>query len=414
MAAIRPFKGIRPASAFVEKVAFNPNNLMNENERKEAAQKNSLSFAHVVKPRIDFPDSISKTDPVLFAHAKNYFDKLIKDKILLQDEEEYFYVYRQMLNGRSQTGVIACYHVKEYEEGRIKKHEYTREEKEKENVDGLLVTGMSSNPIFLAYNPVSEIDTLVNQVTGTEPDVHFKSDQSVYHTLWVVKNKELVEKLLLMFNNHVKEVYIADGHHRAASAAIVARKLKEANPSHTGTELYNYLLTCLFPANQLKIYDYNRVVKDLNGHTKENLLKEIEKKFTVEKVSEEKYAPKTLHEIGMYLGNNWYALRPLENTFSNDPVGILDVTILQNNLLNPILGIQDPRTDKRIDFVSGVKGLSSLEKKVNKGKAEIAFALYPVSMQQLFAVSDVGEIMPPKSTWFEPKLLSGLVIYKFK
>ncbi len=414
MAVIRPFKGIRPAPAFVEKVAFNPNNLMNEDERKESAKKNPLSFAHVVKPRIDFPENIGKADPVLFAHAKNYFDKLLKDGVLLQDEEEYFYVYRQMLDGRSQTGVIACYHVKEYEEGRIKKHENTMEEKEKENVEGLLVTGMSSNPIFLAYNPVSEIDTLVNQVTGTTPDAHFKSEQGVYHTLWVIKDKALVEKLRMLFNDQVKEAYIADGHHRAASAAIVARKIREANPSHTGTEPYNYLLTCLFPANQLKIYDYNRIVKDLNGLSKEKFLQVVEKNFTIEKVADEKFTPKSFHEIGMYLNNKWYALRPRENTFKNDPVGILDVTILQNNLLEPVLGIHDPRTDKRIDFVSGVKGLSSLEKKVNKGKAEVAFALYPVSMHQLFAVSDIGEIMPPKSTWFEPKLLSGLVIHKFR
>jgi len=414
MAVIRPFKGIRPAVALGEKVAINPNNLMNEDERKEAAKKNPFSFAHVVKPRIDFPDSISKNNPVLFAHARNYFEKLVKDNVLLQDESECFYVYRQILDGRSQAGVIACYHVKEYEEGRIKKHENTRAEKESENVEHLLATGISSNPIFLAYNPVSEIDTLINQVMGTQPDVHFKSEQNVYHSLWVIREKEIDEKLQQLFNERVKETYIADGHHRAASAAIVARKMREENPSHTGTEPYNYLLTCLFPANQLKIYDYNRIIKDLNGHTKESLLKEIEKNFSVEQVSKEKYAPKALHEIGMYLEDKWYILRPKDGSFRNDPVGILDVTILQNNLLEPVLGIHDPRTDKRIDFVSGVKGLSQLEKKVNKGKAEVAFALYPVSIRQLFEVSDADEIMPPKSTWFEPKLLSGLVIYKFK
>lgn len=414
MDKIIPFKGIRPVKTLVEKVAVFPNNLMNEPERRDEAKKNPYSFAHIVKPKIDFPEATSKTAPQLFEHAKKYFDKLINDQILVEETTECFYVYRQMLDGRSQTGVVACYHVDEYFNNKIKKHEHTREEKELENVEHMMVTGMSSNPIFLAYNPVNEIDTLINQVKATVPEYHFISDNDAYHSLWVVNDEEIISRLKILFNSKVDVSYIADGHHRAASAARVAKLMREANPNHTGTEPYNYLLTCLFPANQLKIYDYNRVVKDLNGLSNEELIEKVKENFDVIAMNETEFAPSSLHKIGMYLGEHWFELTPKPNTFKNDPVNRLVVSILQHNILDPILGIKDPRTDKRMDFYPGTKGLTSIEKRVDKGKSAVAFALYPVSMQQLFDVSDAGEIMPPKSTWFEPKLLSGLIIYSIR
>ncbi len=414
MDRIIPFKGIRPVKTLVDKVAVFPNNLMNEPERRDEAKKNPYSFAHIVKPKIDFADSTSKTDPQLFEHAKKYFDKLLNDKILVEETTECFYVYRQMLDGRSQTGVVVCYHVDEYFNNKIKKHEHTREEKELENVEHMMVTGMSSNPIFLAYNPVNEIDTLINQVKATVPEYHFISDNDAYHSLWVVNDEDIISRLKILFNSKVDVSYIADGHHRAASAARVARLMSEANPHHTGTEPYNYLLTCLFPSNQLRIYDYNRVVKDLNGLSNEELIEKVKEKFDVKAINENEFAPSSLHKIGMYLGEHWFELTPKPNTYKNDPVNRLVVSILQNNILDPILGIKDPRTDKRMDFYPGTKGLTSIEKRVDKGKSAVAFALYPVSMQQLFDVSDAGEIMPPKSTWFEPKLLSGLIIYSIR
>ena len=411
---IIPFKGIRPKKSLVEQVAIFPNNLMNEDERKKEAKQNPYSFAHVVKPRIDFDDDTPKNAPEIFEHAKNYFEQMLRDKTIIADEQKCFYVYRLILDRRSQTGVTCCYHVDEYLNNNIRRHEHTREDKELENVEHMMAVGMSSNPIFLAYNPVNEIDTLVNQITATIPEYHFTGDNDVDHSLWVVSDETLVAQLTKLFNENVSVSYIADGHHRAASAARVAKLMRAANPKSTGEEPYNYLLTCLFPSNQLKIYDYNRVVKDLNELSSKELLEKLNKNFSVRKADEKNYAPSSLHKIGMYLDECWYELSPRENSFSDDVINRLDVSILQQNILSPLLGINDPRTDKRIDFLAGTKGLSPLEKKVNKGKAEVAFALYPVSMQQLFDVSDAGEIMPPKSTWFEPKLLSGLVIYSFR
>jgi len=412
MKRIKPFQGIRPIKVMAEKISLNPNNLMNEEERREAARRNPYSFAHVVKPRIDFGDSISKTDDKLFEHAGNYFKKLMQEGCLIQDERACFYVYMQMMEGRVQTGVVSCFHVLEYEEGRMKKHEHTRADKEEENVKHLMATGLSSNPIFLAYNPVSEIDTLVNQVKAGVPDYHFESDFGVVHSLWVVDDPKQVDRMSLLFNERVKETYIADGHHRAASSALYARMMREQQPDAPADAPFNYMLTCLFPANQLRIYDYNRIVRDLNGLSEAEFLERIQEKFTVEDYHEEDFVSHQLHHFGMYLGGHWYSLHARPGSFANDPIGSLDVSILQDNLLAPLLGILDPRTDKRIDFVAGTKGLSFLEKRVNKGKAAVAFALFPCTMEQLFAVADAGDVMPPKSTWFEPKLLSGLIIYK--
>lgn len=412
MQRIKPFAGIRPSKALADKVAIMPNNLMNEDARREAAQKNPISFAHVIKPRIDFPEGTEKTDPRLFDYAANYFKRLLQEQALFQDTKDCYYIYRQTLNGRSQTGVVARYHISEYQNGNIKKHEHTRSEKESENVKHILATGIQSNPVFLAYNAVPVLDTYINTLTAETPDYHFKSDFNVYHTLWVIYKDEQIQTLSKLLNEHIRVSYIADGHHRAASASLVADIKKRENAHHRGDEDYNYLHTCLFPANQLKIYDYNRIVKDLNGLSSEEFMKRISEKFEISLSEVNPYVPERNHEMGMYFDGKWYKLKAREGTYTNDPIGVLDVHILQQNLLGPILDISDPRTDKRIDFLEGTKGVAALEKKVSRGKSAVAFAVYPVSMQQLFDVSDAGLIMPPKSTWFEPKLLSGLITYK--
>lgn len=412
MQRIKPFAGIRPSRALADKVALLPNNLMNEDNRREAAQKNPISFAHVIKPRIDFPEGIDKTDQRLFDYAAEYFKKLLQEQAIFMDDKACYYIYRQTLHGRSQTGVIARYHISEYQKGNIKKHEHTRSEKESENVKHILATGIQSNPVFVAYNAVPEIDTLINTLTAETPEYHFKSDYNVYHTLWVIKQEDSIARLSELMNKHISVSYIADGHHRAAAASIVADMKRAENSQHSGKEDYNYLHTCLFPANQLKIYDYNRIVKDLNGLSSEAFMTAVSEKFEIKSSDVTPYIPQQCHKIGMYFDGRWYELTAREGTYTQDPIGVLDVHILQENLLSPVLGIKDPRTDKRIDFLEGTKGLAALEKKVSRGKSAVAFALYPVSMKQLFDVSDAGLIMPPKSTWFEPKLLSGLVSYK--
>jgi uncharacterized protein (DUF1015 family) len=412
MQRIKPFAGIRPSKALADKVAILPNNLMNEDNRREAALRNPISFAHIIKPRINFPEGTEKTDQRLFEFAAEYLQKLLNEKAIFQDTQACYYIYRQTLNGRSQTGIVARYHLQEYFNGNIKKHEHTRSEKESENVKHILTTGIQSNPVFLAYNPVSEIDTFVNTLTAELPDYYFLSDFNVYHTLWVVHDEQHINTLSQLLNEKIPYTYIADGHHRAASAALVAEMKKKENANHSGEEDYNYLHTCLFPANQLKIYDYNRIVKDLNQLSSGLFLQKVAERFEVQVADVSPFVPQQIHEIGMYFDNKWFKLHAKAGTYPNDPIGVLDVSILQENLLSPILGIKDPRTDKRIDFLEGTKGLAALEKKVSRGKSAVAFALYPVSMKQLFDVSDAGLIMPPKSTWFEPKLLSGLITYK--
>ncbi len=412
MQRIKPFAGIRPTKALADKVAILPNNLMNEDNRREAAIRNPISFAHVIKPRINFTEGIEKTDQRLFDFAAEYLLKLMREKTVFQDDQECYYIYRQTLNGRSQTGLVARYHLQEYVNGNIKKHEHTRSEKESENVKHIITTGIQSNPVFLAYNPVPEIDTLINTLTAEVPDYHFESDLHVFHSMWVIRDAQQIQTLTQLLNERVPYTYIADGHHRAASASLVAEMKRKENPNHTGKEDYNYLHTCIFPANQLKIYDYNRIVKDLNQLSSEVFLKKILERFDVQLSDVSPFIPQHVHDIGMYFDNKWFRLKAKEGTYANDPISVLDVSILQENLLSPILGIVDPRTDKRIDFLEGTKGVAALEKKVSRGKSAVAFALYPVSMKQLFDVSDAGLIMPPKSTWFEPKLLSGLITYK--
>lgn len=410
---IKSFKGIRPQKALAKLVAFSPNNFMSDADRVMAALDNPLSFAHVIKPKIHFPEVRSKTDQELLDFSRAYLDKLIEDEIIEQDSSDCYYIYRLIMNGRAQTGIVAISHLDDYTEGKIKKHEHTREEKEKENVVHILNMGMYSNPVFLAYPPVEAIDRIVNKITvNEEPEYDFTSSGKIRHTFWAVRDKDMTDAITSLFETKVPESYIADGHHRAASSAIAGKQLAEKNKRHTGNEPYNYFLTCFFPGDQLKIFEYNRLVKDMNGLSEDDFLKKLKEKFNIKKVNDA-YQPQQPHYFGMLLKSGWYELKAKDGTYDNDPVSSMDVSILQKNILDELLGIKDPRTDKRLDFIEGVKGLEPLEKRVKKEKAEAAFSLYPVTMEQLFAISDAGEVMPPKSTWFDPKLLSGLIVYKF-
>ncbi|MEO5675899.1 MAG: DUF1015 family protein [Chitinophagales bacterium] len=411
---IKPFRGYRPVPELAAKVAIIPNNLMNEPDRRRAAKNNAYSFAHIAKPGIDFSDDLLKTDLQLFEYSRKYFEKLLAERIIIRDTVPSFYIYRLTMDSRSQTGLICCMNIRDYRAGKIKKHEHTREEKEIENALQIEVTHLNSNPVFLAYTPVTEIDQLVDSITISQrPLYHFASENGVLQNLWVVNENDAVEKLIASFGYRVPAAYIADGHHRAAAANIFSKKIN-SQPVDSASKDYDYFLTCLFPANQLKIYDYNRVVKSLKVPDEKIFIKKVEEKFYVEEAQRVPYDPHKKHHFGMYLNGKWFRLKAKPGTYKEDPVSALDVSILQNNLLNPILGIHDPRTDKNIDFIAGVKGLKELERRVNKGKAAVAFSLYSVSMDELMAVSDAGEVMPPKSTWFEPKLLSGLVIFRME
>jgi uncharacterized protein (DUF1015 family) len=418
---IKPFKGYRPVPELAEKVALIPNNLMNEPDRRRVARNNPYSFAHVVKPRLNFPDNEANSDQQLFDFAKKYFEKLINEGIIIRDKFPSFYVYRMTMDERSQTGLTCCLNIKDYNEGKIKKHEHTRPEKVSENALQIESTRLNTNPVFLAYSPVKEIDKLIESITSLKPDYDFLSDAGVRQNLWVIRDDKIIQNLIELFEEKVSAAYIADGHHRAAASFIFSKKIHERNrnqPDLFGDASlpkdYDYFLASLFPSNQLKIYDYNRVVKSLNGLDEKFFLKKVEENFLIDEARRIPYDPRKPHRFGMFLGGKWYRLKAKEGTYPDDPIGVLDVSILQNNLLEPVLGIHDPRVDRNIDFIAGVKGLKELEKRVNKGKAAAAFSLFPVTMDQLMIVSDAGEVMPPKSTWFEPKLLSGLVTFRME
>lgn len=411
---IKSFKGFRPVPELASKVALNPNNLLAEPARREEARRNPYSFAHVVKPRINFPDDTPKTEQQLFDFARRYFQKMVDDGTLVRDEKPALYVYRQSMDNHSQTGLICCLHVNDYLDFKIKKHEHTRADKENENVLHIKSTLLNSNPVFLAYEPVDEIDIEIGFITnGSVPEYDFINDYGVRQEVWVVKQQKTIDRLTDLFDKQVSCTYIADGHHRAAAAAIYARQMEDQKDKLKSND-FNYMQVCMFPANQLRIYDYNRIVKSLNGLSEKEFIRLVSEKFEVKEASRSPYDPTKPHRFGMYLNNKWYKLKAIEGTYPDDAVGSLDVSILQDNLLNPILDIKDPRIDKRIDFIPGVKGLAALEKAVIKGKAAVAFSLYSVSMKELFAISDMNEVMPPKSTWFEPKLMSGLIIFKME
>lgn len=406
---IKPFKGVRPQRELASEIASRPYDVLNSKEAQNEATEKSL--LHIIKPEIDFhPIADEHSEEVYNKAVDNY--KLWKENgWLVQDETQRYYVYAQTMEGRTQYGLVVACHADDYMSGAIKKHELTRRDKEEDRMIHVRIQNANIEPVFFSYPAVAELDALVAEVIKAEPENDFVAEDGFGHTFWLVpedKNDQITELFA-----QIPALYVADGHHRTAAAALVAAEKKSQNPAHTGDEEYNYFLSVVFPDNQLKIIDYNRVVKDLNGLTKEELLGKLSETFEVEAMGAEIYKPDVLHNFAMYLDGVWYSMTAKAGTYDDsDPIGVLDVTILSNLVLDEILGIKDLRTDKRIDFVGGIRGLGELSRRVDSGEMAVAFALYAVSMQQLIDIADSGNIMPPKTTWFEPKLRSGLVIHE--
>ncbi len=406
MITIQPFKALRPEAQLASKVASRPYDVLNSREAKTEAQGNPYSFLHITKSEIDLPDETDVHSPAVYEKAKENLEAFVSRKFLFRESKGCYYIYQLVMNGKSQTGLVCGSSVNDYNNGLIKKHEFTRPDKELDRITHIKTTGAQTGNVFIAYRNVNEIDELIqNWKTERNPVYDFVADDGVGHTIWVVNDDDTIQQITRLFAEKVPCTYIADGHHRAASAAKVRSAL--GNDITNGA---NYFLTTLFPSNQLHIMDYNRLVKDLNGSSKDHFLSALENTFTISKTGAA-FSPAHLHEFGMYLDQHWYSLTAKEGTYTTDPIGILDVTILQNNILDPLLNIKDQRTDKRIDFVGGIRGLAELEKRVNSGEMAVAFSLYPVSIQQLFDIADSGNVMPPKSTWFEPKLRDGLLTH---
>lgn len=406
MITIQPFTALRPEAQLAKQVASRPYDVLNSKEARVAAQGNPESFLHITKSEIDLPEEIDVHDQLVYDKAKENLDAFISRKILFRENKACYYIYQLLMNGKSQTGLVCGSSVNDYEQGLIKKHEFTRPEKELDRINHIKITGAQTGNVFIAYKQVPEIDKLIDGWKNDRSPVYdFTADDGIQHTIWIVNDDDTITEITRLFKELVPCTYIADGHHRAASAAKVRTTLGQAI-----TPASNYFLTTLFPSNQLSIMDYNRVVKDLNGLSDERFLEALKENFTVAPV-DKAFSPAALHQFGMYLGGQWYQLTAMPNRYTTDPIGVLDVTILQNNLLDPVLGIKDQRTDTRIDFVGGIRGLLELERRVNSGEMAVAFSLHPVSIQQLFDIADSGNVMPPKSTWFEPKLRDGLLTH---
>ncbi len=411
MAILKAFKGIRPVKDKAALIASRPYDVLNKDEARIEAGNNKYSYLHVIKPEIDLADDMNPYSPEVYNKGKENFDKLKSDGVLFQDEKEYLYIYAQTMNGKTQYGIVGGAGVEDYMNNVIKKHELTRPDKEEDRKNHVRVSGMNYEPVFFSYPAVQEIDNIVAEITKEQPEYDFTAEDGVGHHFWVIRDQNKIDRIIELFGE-LPATYVADGHHRTAAAALVGNERKEKNPNHDGNEEYNFFLAVHFPDNQLTIIDYNRVVKDLNGLTKEEFLTKLEQGFSVEKKGIDIYKPDQLHNFSMYLDGEWYSLTAKEGTFDDhDPIGVLDVTILTKQVLAPILDIQDLRRSKRIDFVGGIRGLGELKKRVDSGEMNVAFALYPVSMKQLIDIADSGNIMPPKTTWFEPKLRSGLVVH---
>ena len=414
MAIVKPFKGLRPPKKNVEKLACLPYDVMNTQEAKEMAEGKEDSLLHITRAEIDLPEGIDIHSEEVYQKSVENFEKFQKKGWLVQDEDARFYIYAQTMDGRTQYGIVGCAACEDYHQGIIKKHELTRPDKEEDRMILTRYTNANIEPVFFTYRAVPEIDKIVATIVNKqEADYDFTAEDGFGHHFWVVYDKEVNKHLEMLFATKVPSTYVADGHHRTAAAARIGLERREKNPNHTGNEEYNYFMSVHFPDNQLKIIDYNRVVKDLNGLGAEEFMKRLEKGFDISEKGTEIYKPRHLHNFSMYLDGKWYSLTAKEGTYNdNEPIGVLDVTILTQQVLSPILDIQDLRTSKRIDFIGGIRGLGELKKRVDSGEMKAAFALYPVSMKQLIDIADTGNIMPPKTTWFEPKLRSGLVIHK--
>lgn len=410
MVRIKPFAAVRPPKELVEEVAARPYDVLNSAEAKAEASEKSL--LHITKPEIDF-------EPMPDEHSQEVYDQAVKNfkswqekGWLVQDSKPCYYIYAQTMNGKTQYGLVLCAHTDDYSEGKIKKHELTRKDKEDDRMVHVRIQNANIEPVFFSYPDNAEIDAIVRKYTAGKPEYDFTAEDGFGHHFWVIDDDDTVRRITEIFKD-IPAFYVADGHHRTAAAARVGAEKRTGNTDHTGNEEYNYFMAVAFPESQLTIIDYNRVVKDLNGLTAEEFLKALEEDFIVEKKGKEICKPEHLHNFSMYLGGEWYSLEAREGRYDDsDPIGVLDVTILSNLVLDRILGIKDLRTDKRIDFVGGIRGLGELSKRVDSGEMAVAFALYPVSMKQIVDIADSGNIMPPKTTWFEPKLRSGLAIHK--
>ncbi len=413
MAVIKPFRGLRPPHALASDLACLPYDVMNTEEAIKLAKGKKCSLLHITRSEIDLPEGIDIHSEEVYSRSVENFKLWIKNRWLIQDDKPYFYIYAQTMKGRTQYGIVGCASVEDYITGIIKKHELTRPDKENDRMVHIRANDANIEPVFFAYKAVKEIDEIVEKIVGTEkPEYDFVAEDGFGHHFWAIKKPETIRKIEKLFADKVPYTYVADGHHRTAAAALVGNEKKEKNPAHKGNEDYNYFLAVHFPDNQLQIIDYNRTIKDLNGLTTSEFLIRLEKGFIIAEKGTRSYRPKNLHNFSMYLEGKWYSLTAKAGTYNdNDPIGVLDVTILTKQILSPILDIQDLRRSKRIDFVGGIRGLGELKKRVDGGDMKVAFALFPVSMQQLIAIADSGNIMPPKSTWFEPKLRSGLVIH---
>ena len=410
---IKPFKGVRPPKEYVEQVQSRPYDVLNSAEARAEAEGNEKSLYHIIKPEIDFPEGTDEHDPKVYEKAAQNFQMFQDKGWLVQDGKERYYIYAQTMNGKTQYGLVVCAYVDDYMTGKIKKHELTRRDKEEDRMKHVRVNNANIEPVFFAYPDNKDVDAIVAKYTKGTPEYDYTAELDGFrHTFWIIDDDADIQRITELFAA-MPAMYIADGHHRSAAAALVGAEKAKQNPNHRGDEEYNFFMAVCFPANQLTIIDYNRVVKDLNGLSDEEFLRKLSEDFIVEKKGTEIFKPSRLHEFSLYLGGNWYSLVAKPGTYNdNDPIGVLDVTISSNLILDKILGIKDLRSDKRIDFVGGIRGLGELKKRVDSGEMKVALALYPVSMKQLIDIADTGNIMPPKTTWFEPKLRSGLVIHK--
>ena len=412
MAKVKPFKGVRPPRELVEEVASRPYDVLNSEEARKEAEGNPKSLYHIIKPEIDFEPGFDEHDPAVYDKAVENFRKFQKEGWLVQDPKECYYIYSQTMDGRTQYGFVVGAWVNDYMEGRIKKHELTRRDKEEDRMKHVRCNNANIEPVFFAFPDNEELEAIIRRVTAGKPEYDFVAPDGFGHTFWVIDDDATIAKITEEFAK-IPSLYIADGHHRSAAAALVGAEKAKNNPSHKGDEEYNYFMAVAFPASHLKIIDYNRVVRDLNGLTPAEFLDRLARNFTVEKKGKEIYHPSGLHNFSLYLDGEWYSLTAKEGTYNDaDPIGVLDVTVSSDLILRDILNITDLRSDKRIDFVGGIRGLEELKRRVDSGEMAMALALYPVTMKQLIDIADTGNIMPPKTTWFEPKLRSGLVIHK--
>ncbi len=411
MAKINPFKGLRPRKELAAEVATLPYDVVSVAEAREF-RKDPYNFYHVTRSEIDLAENVDVHTVLVYEKAKENLDQMIKDKVLVQDTEPCYYIYELVMDGRSQTGLVCGSSIDDYNNGIVKKHEFTRPEKELDRINHITTTGAQTGIVFLAYNDCESVQNIIDEWKANhKPEYDFTAQDGIRHIFWVIDSYPKVASITRHFAQDVPCTYIADGHHRAASAAKVCKERRDNGYSVDGDESFNYFVTCIFPASQLAIMDYNRVAKDLNGMVPGELLQALEKDFEVTRTGDDAVKPAHAHEFGMYLDGAWYKLIAREGTYTTDPIGILDVTILQNNVLDKLLAIKDPRVDKRVDFVGGIRGMEALKKRVDSKEAAVAFSLYPVTIQQLFDIADSGNVMPPKSTWFEPKLRDGLVVY---